>query len=328
MQPSPELIERFCRDLDPLVSPDARLGLAVSGGPDSLALLLLAAAARPSQFEVAAVDHGLRAESRSEAEAVGEICNRLGVPFALLTVNWKRKPQSALQERARIARYRLLAAWAKQRDLEVVATAHHLDDQVETFLMRLQRGVGVKGLAAMRRLAPMPGSDLPLVRPLLGWQRSELAAVCSAAGLSPVQDPSNADAQFERVRVRHALAAIPELDVKAVGQSLSYLRQADAALHWAAAQEWDRAVTAADREIVYRPDGAPQEIRRRIVSRAIARLATEGRGMELRGREVDGLLAALRGGRTVTLRGVLCRGGEEWRFIPAPNRTRPAGRLR
>lgn len=328
MVPAPELVERFRRDLEPLAGGDLRIGLAVSGGPDSLALLLLAAAARPGMIEVAVVDHALRAESRAEAEMVASLGDRLSIPHAILTVKWKQKPRSALQERARVARYRLLAAWARQRGLGALATGHHLDDQVETLVMRLLRGAGVKGLAGMRRIGLTPGSNLPLIRPLLAWRRSELEQICTAAGVAPAEDTSNLDEQFERVRVRKALADQPEFDLTAVGRSVAHLGQADVALEWAATKEWERAVSAADSEIRYRPDGAPREIRRRIVARAIVRLANEGNGAELRGREVDQLLAALRSGGKATLRGVLCSGGDEWRFIPAPNRTRPVDNLR
>ena len=328
MIPAPELIERFRRDLDPVVQADTRLGLAVSGGPDSLALLLLAAAARPGMVEAATVDHALRPESRGEAATVAGLCEQLGVPHAVLTVEWKQKPRTALQQRARIARYRLLAAWAEDRGLGAIAAAHHLDDQLETFLMRLFRGAGVRGLAGMRRIGPVPGSTIPLVRPVLGWRRPELEQICADAGVTPVDDPSNSDAQFERVRVRQALAQLPQLDLKRVAKSLAHLGQADVALQWAAAKEWERGVTAADAEVIYRPDGAPREIRRRIVSRAIASLASEGPTGDLRGRELDRLMLALRSGGKATLRGVLCSGGDEWRFIPAPNRTRPAGKAR
>jgi tRNA(Ile)-lysidine synthase len=325
---APELIERFRKDFDPLVAADARVGLAVSGGPDSLALLLLAAAARPGMIEVATVDHGLRPESRGEGEMVAGLCKELDVPHSILTVEWKQKPRTALQQRARIARYRMLTAWATERQLAALATAHHLDDQVETFVMRLARGAGVRGLAGMRRVVPTPGSKIPLVRPLLGWRRPELERICADAGVTPVNDPSNADEQFERVRIRQALAQLPQLDLAAVGKSLTHLGQADAALQWAAMKEWERAVTASDAEVIYRPDGVPREIRRRIVSRAVARLASEGRRAELRGRELDQLLAALGSGGKATLRGVLCSGGDEWRFISAPKRTRPVDNLR
>jgi tRNA(Ile)-lysidine synthase len=325
---APVLIERFRRNLANLCPADARFGLAVSGGPDSTALLLLAAAARPGLVEAATVDHGLRPESRGEAEQVAALCAKLAVPHAILTAQWAALPETAVQERARAARYRLLADWAQERSLAALATAHHLDDQVETFTMRLLRGAGVKGLAAMRPAAPIPGAKGRLIRPLLGWRRSELEAVCASAGVTPVADPSNADPAFERVRIRQALADAPWLDMPAVSRSIANLGRADVALDWAAAREWERSVTVTDDAIAYRPGGSPSEIRRRIVVRAIAGLAREGRGIELRGREADRLLAALRTGAKVTVRGILCSGGEEWRFVPAPVRTRPADNSR
>jgi tRNA(Ile)-lysidine synthase len=282
--------------------------------------LLLAAVARPSEVECATVDHGLRSGSREEADAVGKVCERLGLRHQVLTVEWPKKPETAVQEQARTARYRLLADWAKERGLSAVATAHHLDDQVETFIMRLARGSGVRGLAGMRPTSKVPGSDIPLIRPLLGWRRSELVAICAAAGTQPAADPSNEDEQFERIRVRHALSLVDWLDPAALASSAANLREADSALDWAAGLEWSRAVTNGGAEIVYRPSDAPPEIRRRIVSQVVARLATEGKGSPLKGREVDNLLAALGSGGTATLRGVRCSGGQAWRFTKAPPR--------
>ena len=315
-QPS---IDRFRRDLDALVAPGARIGIAVSGGPDSLALLLLAAEARAGAVEAATVDHALRPESRAEAEFVAEVCAKLGVPHTILTADWDEKPDSALQERARLMRYRLLGEWARQRALTALLTAHHLDDQAETLLMRLARGAGVRGLAGMRRAARVPGVDMALLRPLLGWRHSDLEAVCSAAAVDPVRDPSNHDERFERVRVRKALGESDWLNPEALAASAGHLADADAALDWAADLEWQSAVTSRDDEIVYRPTDAPVEIRRRIVRRAILALASEGEG-DLRGREIDRILAALTDGRPATLRGVLCTGGAQWRFSPAPAR--------
>src|SRR5690349_1220336 len=125
MVPEPALIERFTQVLDGLVLADSRIGVAVSGGPDSLALLLLVAAARPGQVEAATVDHGFRPESRDEAAMVAGLCDRLGVPHATLTVRWERTPETALQEMARKERYRLLGFWAEERGLDAIATAHH-----------------------------------------------------------------------------------------------------------------------------------------------------------------------------------------------------------
>jgi tRNA(Ile)-lysidine synthase len=320
MLPDAALVERFSRDLDRLSPADARIGVAVSGGADSLALLLLAAAARPDRVEAATVNHGLREGSSDEAAAVAAISRQLGVTHEILTVEWPKKPESAIQQRAREERYRLLGGWAKARSLDAVLTAHHLDDQAETLMMRLARGAGVRGLAGMRAAATVPGSDIRLLRPLLGWRRSELADVCGAGGLSAVDDPSNQDDRFERVRVRRAVREADWLDPQAVAASASHLGDADAAVEWAARQEWASAVRDGGAEIAYRPSDAPAEIRRRIVQQAVGRLATEGSGTELRGRELDQLLAILASGGQSTLRGVQCAGGPEWLFTRAPPR--------
>lgn len=324
----PDLIGRFERDLHVLMAPEARLGIAVSGGPDSLALLLLAAATRPGRVEAATIDHGLRDGSRAEAEMVADVCSGLAVPHAVLTAAWADKPTTAIQERAREKRYCLLAGWASDRQLDAIATAHHLDDQAETLLMRLARGAGVRGLAGIRPASTVPGAAMPLLRPLLGWRRAELERIVACAGLHPARDPSNEDEQFERVRIRRALAESDWLEPESLAASAANLRDADAALDWAADQEWARAVNEGPAEILYHAADTPPEIRRRIASRALSRLATEGAGAGLRGRELDRLLWVLAGGGRSTLRGVLCIGGETWRFVAAPNRTRPVGNLR
>src|SRR5256885_9899433 len=234
MVPERPLLDRFARDLDALIATNARIGIAVSGGPDSLALLQLAAAARPGRIEAATVDHALREGSRAEAEMVADACAGLGVPHSILTAQWDDKPVTAIQERARQERYRLLARWTEDRGLDAIATAHHLDDQAETLLMRLNRGAGVRGLGGMRAASLVPGSDVPLLRPLLGWRRAELEPIVASAGLKPARDPSNEDEQFERVRVRRALAEADWLDPRAIATSAAHVGEADTALDWIA----------------------------------------------------------------------------------------------
>jgi len=319
MIPEPAAVERFRSDFDVLIGSGARVGIAVSGGPDSMALLLLAAAARPGAIEAATVDHALREGSRAEAEMVARTCAALGVPHAILTAGWKEKPATAIQERARGERYRLLGFWAEERALDALATAHHADDQAETLLMRLGRGAGVRGLAGMRRRSVAPGTDVPLLRPLLGWRRAELEEICSNSNIAPALDPSNQDDRFERVRVRRALGERDWLDPAALARSAAHLSDAQTALEWAARQEWKRNARERTGAIHYRPDGAPHEILRRIASRAVRKLASEG-DPELRGRELDQLLSALSSGGQVTIRGVLCSGGPDWRFTQAPPR--------
>lgn len=314
-------VERFAADLSRLVPENEKVGLAVSGGPDSLALLLLAAAARPGKVEAASVDHGLREGSSDEAKMVAELCRKLSVPHEILTIEWDEKPVTRIQETARIRRYGVLAEWARRRKIKVLATAHHANDQAETLMMRLRRGAGLSGLAGMRYLVRVPGSDESLVRPLLGWRREGLAKLCEAAGLMPAHDPSNQDEKFERVRIRKALdQASSWLGPRAVSASASHLADADAALNWAASREWFRVAKVEDDKITLEVKDLPRELRRRLLSRAVNMLATEGREVPIRGRQSDRLIFALNHGRKVTLKGVVCAGGDTWTFAKAPER--------
>lgn len=219
--PRPVSPEAFIESLDALApdgaAPEA-LALAVSGGGDSVALLALAAAAarlRPLRLVAFTVDHGLRSESRAEAEAVGRAAARLGVAHEIL--DWRRAgsaPTANVQAEARAARYRLMRDRRQALRVGPLLTAHTVDDVVETFLIRLGRGSGVDGLAAMaaRRVEdPAAAPPLEIWRPLLGVDRAALRATCRAHGLSWVEDPSNADERFARVRARHALAALAPL---------------------------------------------------------------------------------------------------------------------
>ncbi|HSJ79209.1 MAG TPA: tRNA lysidine(34) synthetase TilS [Erythrobacter sp.] len=166
------LIARFAADLATIWPEDTRdgpLGLAVSGGADSLALLLLAHAALPGRIAVASIDHGLRPEAAGEVALVERIAGERGIPFTALTVTLAA---GNLQARAREARYRALADWAKKSGLGAVATAHHTDDQAETLLMRLNRGSGLGGLAGVRARSVIGDGELLLLRPLLGWRKA------------------------------------------------------------------------------------------------------------------------------------------------------------
>jgi len=320
MVPDPALLERFRADLDALSAPGERLGIAVSGGPDSLALLLLAAAARPGLVEAATVDHGLRAESRVEAEMVARICAELRAPHEILAVEWSEPPSSAIQERAREARYRLLAGWLVERKLKALATAHHADDQAETILMRLNRGSGLRGLAGMRATSVVPGSRLPLLRPLLSWQRAELEQLCAAAGLEPAVDPSNSDDQFERVRIRKALADAAWLSPEALARSAAHLASADDALSWVAEGLALVRVTDDADGLQVDADGLPLELQRRLLLIAFARFhAAEPRGADLM-RAIE----ALSRGISTTLSGLKLEAGQPWRITKAPPRRNSA----
>jgi len=291
-----------------------RLGLAVSGGPDSLALLVMAAKACSGRIEAATVNHGLRPESRAEAEAVAAVCASLGVPHETLAVT---VAAGNVQAEARDARYAALAEWAERRGLAAIATAHHADDQAETLLLRLNRGSGVAGLAGVRAAALVRGTRLPLLRPLLDWRRRELGEVVANAGLVAADDPSNRNPRFDRVRMRQALAGADWLDVPALARSAANLADAETALEWAAAREWSENVAAgAMGSYVYKPQ-APRAIALRVVALLVARLD----GSEPRGGQVAQAFEALLKGRPVSLGNVVVRPSHEgWSFMPAPRR--------
>ena len=180
---------------------------ALSGGPDSGALALLAAdfAARHGHRHTALIiDHGIRQDSAAEARRVCRRMQDRGIEAEILTVD-ADAPATGLQAWARAARYALLLARARQ-DGGCLLFGHHADDQAETVMMRLQHGSGLAGLAGMRPAVTRSGVDL--LRPLLGIARSRLVAHCRAQGLVTEQDPSNADRRFERVRTRATLAAM------------------------------------------------------------------------------------------------------------------------
>lgn len=303
---------RFASALERLWPEGGRIGLAVSGGPDSLAMLLLAQAAIPGQFEVATVDHGLRPESAAEAEFVARTCAALGVPHETLRVE---VAAGNLQDEARGARYAALASWAAERGLAALATAHHADDQAETVLMRLNRGSGLAGLAGVRARGTVPGGKLALVRPLLDWRREELAAIVARAGLAAVDDPSNADPRFDRARIRAALAAADWLDPAAIAQSAAHLAEAEETLAWAFDLEWDLWVEVDDGAVRYTPH-APRALVLRVVERIIA-----GFRGDPRGGAVARLVESLEAGQPGTLAGVVARVEDDsWLFRPESGR--------
>jgi tRNA(Ile)-lysidine synthase len=216
-----------------------KVALAVSGGPDSVALMQLAARWRAGlgkgpQISVVTVDHGLRAASREEAEQVGRIASGLGLPHAILTWADQQPSAASLQERARAARYGLMASYCHAAGIPALVTAHHLDDQAETFLMRLKRGSGLDGLAAIPERGAWAG--IAILRPLLDVPKARLVATLDAAGIAFVSDPSNLDLRFERVRMRGSADALASLGLtpEAIALSARRLRRAREALEQAA----------------------------------------------------------------------------------------------
>ncbi|WP_285713532.1 tRNA lysidine(34) synthetase TilS [Erythrobacter oryzae] len=322
---------RFAADLAALWPEEERegraLGLAVSGGPDSLALLLLANAALPGRIAVASVDHGLRPEAADEVALVGRIAAERGIPFTALKVDLA--PGNVLAE-ARSARYAALARWAGEAGLGAVATAHHADDQAETLLMRLNRGSGLAGLAGVRPHTRIEATDVSLLRPLLGWRKAELAAVVAAAGIVAVQDPSNTNPAFDRARIRAGLAGAEWLDPVQIAASAAHIAEGWQALEWYAELDWHEMVLREESD-----GGAPgfsycANVPRVIAIETILRIIRELGGHATR-TEAARAWERLWAGENASLGGVLAVPGVEkvekvgvpmrvWRFRPEPAR--------
>lgn len=260
--------------------------LAVSGGPDSTALLWLAARWRAAlksgpKLLAVTIDHGLRPQSAAEAKLVGRLARDLGV--AHRTLKWiGRKPETGLQEAAREARYRLLAAAARRGGARHILTAHTLDDQAETILIRLMRGSGVSGLAAMARESELFGATL--VRPLLEIPKARLVETLRAAQIGFASDPSNHDPRFTRARLRELMPALAREGLSSARLSLlaRRIRRTDAAV--------EAIVEAAVRGLASRDRGSggaitlnvgalmrlPSEVVLRLLGRSIAAVGKEG----------------------------------------------------
>ena len=315
LTPPRALVDRFAADLDPLVPSDTNLGIAVSGGPDSLALLLLAAAARPGKVEAATVDHGLRKTSAAEARFVASICDGLGVAHHVLHA--RVSPGASLQAQARNARYRVLGAWAIECDLGAVASAHHADDQAETLLMRLARGAGLSGLAATRRRRVLePG--VALVRPLLDWRRAELGEIVANAKLTAIDDPTNRDPRHDRTRFRGLLAEADWADPERLASSARWLADADEAIEWAMEGLVGSRLSQDDSGIAIDPAGLPRELQRRLLLAAFDRLDAP----RPRGPDLDRALACLGAGKKSTLSGLRLTGGATWNVSKEAKRQR------
>lgn len=307
--PPEAAVARFRSDLTRLAGGVGPFGVAVSGGPDSLALLLLCAEAFPQETYAATVDHGLRPASASEAAFVALLCSSMGVPHMVLVPS--SAPDGNLQDWARRERYAALHDWARDRQIGFILTGHHADDQLETIIMRLNRGSGVSGLAGVR------ARQGKIVRPLLDWRKSELAALVYHAGLAAVDDPSNTDARFDRARLRSALTTADWLDARAASRSAQALADAELALTWAAARWFEDRATHSESAVALDADGLPDELVRRVTRLALRSINPDA---DPRGADISRLIAALKSGQSVTLAEVWCTGGPPWQFRPAPQR--------
>ena len=285
--------------------PPGRLGVAVSGGSDSLALLHLLHEWGRSELFVVTVNHGLRKDAASEALHVARLCDRIEVPHQILQwAGWDGKGN--LQDQARRNRYSIISEWAVEHDLDAVALGHTLDDQAETLLMRLARGAGVDGLSGMASRFTRGGAQF--VRPLLSHSREDLRAFLRKRNLRWVDDPSNDDTDFERVRMREALALLAPLGVttEALSAVAANLAEARDALSTIAANFVTRSAKVIAGDLIFdRPalSAQPAELRRRLVAQGVRWISSSE--YPPRRQAVDAALRVMREGGNTTLHG--CR---------------------
>ncbi|CCE11641.1 tRNA(Ile)-lysidine synthase (tRNA(Ile)-lysidine synthetase) (tRNA(Ile)-2-lysyl-cytidine synthase) [Bradyrhizobium sp. STM 3843] len=273
------------------------LVLAVSGGPDSMALMWLAARWRDQRAQgprliAVTVDHGLRREAAREAREVKRVARTLDLPHR--TLRWRGdKPASGVPEAARAARYRLLVQAARSAGASHIVTAHTRDDQAETLLMRLLRGSGIAGLAAMSAISEREG--LALARPLLGISKAQLIATLQAAEIKFIEDPTNVDPAFTRPRLRALMPALAAEggDARNLARLAARFARANAAIevladgaerYLALTSRMNSGASGGQRKQPARGQvfdlrafaALPEEIRLRLLIRTVDRFGTEG----------------------------------------------------
>lgn len=289
-----------------LPNPPSMIGVAVSGGSDSMALLHLLhdfCGTYRIDLQAVTVDHRLRPEAAAEADMVAQRCATIGVPHTTLTWDdWHG--QGNLQGAARDARYRLMARWAVSRGIDTVALGHTLDDQAETVLMRLSRRSGVDGLSAMARRSLRDG--VTWVRPLLAARRAVLRQYLTEKGIGWSEDPGNEDDRYERIKVRKALDVLGPLGIstEVLGDVAENMGQARKALEWQTFLAARKTLEIKAGAIVLDVQSyflQPEEIQRRLMVHAVNWISGGSYGP--RRAALSGVISALRIGQAATLDG-------------------------
>ncbi|MGQ4273459.1 tRNA lysidine(34) synthetase TilS [Terrihabitans sp. B22-R8] len=297
--------EEAARLLAPLQDAEGVL-IALSGGADSSALLALMSEwgreARRPRLLAAIVDHGLRAESRAEAEAAGALAGRCGVEHAILSWNGE-KPVSGIERRAREARYSLLVKFAQIEGLSHMVTAHTADDQAETVLMRLAAGSGPSGLSGMRPAVLRDG--IVHVRPLLNVPKARLVATLRERDIAWSEDAMNVDPRFARPRLRAARAVLEGegLSLARLGALARRMGRVEQALDMQVDRLWSETASGEGDRLVFSGDAwcaAPAEITLRALIRAVRTIGGRQPRLERAERLADEL-------RTGLERGVMAR---------------------
>ena len=270
-----------------------KIAVAVSGGSDSMALLHLAANAFPDQLHALTVDHRLRVQSAAEALQVKRWCKAISIPHT--TLKLAQAPGGSLQAAAREARYEAMQHWCERHRVALLLAAHQQDDVAEGLLIRLARGSGLVGLAAMKAARPL-GLGVTFLRPLLHCSRESLRSYLRSLGQPWIEDSSNADDRFERVRARRLLAEghMAGLNARRLAETAQRLADASDALDWVIERLAGEAIP--DGRDLLLPSraqlpGMPMEVQRRLLLRLIDRV--RGAGIPPRQGDISRLLARM-----------------------------------
>jgi tRNA(Ile)-lysidine synthase len=303
-------LRRSIAELDPVfVDNGDLLGIAVSGGPDSMALLALAHGCFPGRILAATVDHQLRRESASEAAMVHQWCVSRGIGHETLCP--ETPISGSVQLSARAIRYKLLDAWMDRENIRWLATAHHADDQLETLVMRILRGSGLAGLSGIRAIRGR------VIRPLLSFTRQELRDWAEQNALPFVDDPSNVDRDFDRVKVRQMLNGLQDFDIRRSNRTAVIMQQTEDALSWTTKQLARQRVREAESSFSFAPDDLHPLYVRRLTEFCLHQLSPE---LQISGPATDRLISSLQAGKTAMIGNIHCVSGDLWQFSYAPPR--------
>lgn len=308
-------------------SPHA-IAVAVSGGADSFALLHMAhkwASDKNILVSALTVDHALRPESRNEVESVARWCNEHNIAHEILT--WQTpKPSTGIQEAARNARRELLCDACQRLGIPFLLLGHQADDQAETLFMRMQRGTGLHGLKSIEPVTHDPQTGITILRPLLELRRAELRAYCQTHHLPFIDDPSNEDLAFERVRIRQTLSTLPEM-AEGVAKTALRLRRANDTLNQLA-QNWvDEFAITLDNGAIWLPERLRGELLPEIFLRVLHLVVNTLKRQRLSVTKLEKLQQALQANdfKAITIAGIwiqvkLHGGNKGFLFQPEPPR--------
>ncbi|MGW8279294.1 tRNA lysidine(34) synthetase TilS [Sphingomonas aurantiaca] len=316
---------RFAADYARLAGDIVNPLLAVSGGPDSMAMLTLAHEALAPGFTVASIDHRLRPEAVEESAMVAAHCATLGIAHATLAPS-EPITGASIQAQARTTRYALLTDHARAIGAGGLVTGHHADDQAETFLMRAARGSGLAGLAGVRARTEVHG--VTVIRPLLDWRRAELRAIVRRGEVPFFDDPSNHDDRHDRTRFRRLLGDNEWLGTPNLARAAAALAETDTDVRAMVDWIWADRAKVGGGEVKLAVDRLPREILRRLARRAIGTVRAEA-GIAApewtEAANIEKLLDSLMAGKRTTQAGIIASvRGNVWRFREAPPRRAPA----